>query len=98
MASNAKAASSAATTPQANGLNNGSAANAERSPTTSMPPHQNSSGSAGSSSLTRRSPNISVNIVHHLHPNVSLLVSYLFLGSWGIRGRSQTERAVQALK
>ena len=58
--------------PQANGLNNGST---ERSPSMS---HQNSGGSGSVGSANNRlSPNISVNIVHHLHPNVSHLFTLL---------------------
>ena len=58
------------TTPK--GLTNGTSV--ESRTTAASTPHQNSTGSANTGSATgsnRLTPNISVNLVHHLHPNVS---------------------------
>ena len=62
------------TTPK--GLTNGTSV--ESRTTAASTPHQNSTGSANTGSATgsnRLTPNISVNLVHHLHPNVS---QYIF--------------------
>ena len=69
------------TTPK--GLTNGTSV--ESRTTAASTPHQNStSANTGSATGSNRlTPNISVNLVHHLHPNVSqYIIKFAHLGGY----------------